>query len=108
MTKETALDRLNRMQREKEESGDKREIVETLTHQDGGEANFSELAEKLGARKEKEKKSALDGTVKYTIYVDQKVAEAFDALCLKRGDQRRYGNEALAEFVMKKARELGI
>lgn len=108
---ENAAERLARLKREREEAsknGQPSEIVNQLTHESAGEPDFSALAEKLKKRHEEEKVSALDGTVKYTIYVDTDIAEAFNALCLKRGDQRKYINQALSDFVLKKSKELGI
>lgn len=108
---ESAAERLARMKAQQEAAkkgqGNK-EIVEQLAHESTGEPDFAELAAKLQARNEKEKSSLLDGAVKYTIYVDEDIAAAFNALCLKRGDQRRFINQALAEFVKKKSKELGI
>ena len=51
---------------------------------------------------------ALANTVKFTIYVDEDVASAFQALCIQRGDQRKYATQAFADFVEKKAKELGL
>ena len=107
--KETAAERLARMKREKEQadSGDSK-LVSQLTHESGVEPDFKEIAQKLKERQNKEKKSHTTGVVKYTIYIDEDVAESFQALCLERGDQRRFATEALADFVRKKARELDI
>lgn len=109
--KESPLERLERMKREqqqaKERSGKER-IVEQLTHEDDGKPDFSELAKKLKERKENEKVPALANTVKFTIYIDEDVAEAFQSLCVQRGDQRRFATEAFSDFVTKKAKELGL
>lgn len=104
---ETALERLERVKREKEATKS-HDLVSQLTHESTGETNLEEIARKLKARQAAEKKSAMTGAVKYTIYVDEDVATAFQALCLERGDQRRYVNQALREFVEKKAKELGL
>lgn len=110
--KETAAERLERMKREKEQAGaaggDNTKLVSQLTHESTVDPDYKEIATKLRERQNKEKKSKLAGTVKYTIYVDKDVAEAFQALCLNRGDQKRFATEALADFVRKKARELDI
>lgn len=84
-------------------------LVEQLTHEDAGEPNFADIAQKLQSRMDAEKEpSFLDGTTKFTIYVDNDVAEAFKALCIKRGDQRRYATQAFSDFVIKKMKELGL
>lgn len=110
--KETALERIQRLKREKEaakeaEAGNP-DLVSQLTHESDGEPDFAELADKLKARQDEKKVYPRKGYVKYTIYIEEPIAEAFDALCLERGDQRRFASEAIADFVQKKARELGL
>lgn len=109
--KETAKERLERLKREKKEAkGGETEntgLVSQLTHESDGEPDFALIAEKLKSRKEEEKPTTTE-TVKFTIYIDKDVAQAFQALCVKRGDQRRYATEAFAEFVKRKVRELNI
>lgn len=110
--KESAADRIARMKREKEAaaetSGGTSEIVSQLTHETDGEPDFTELAKKLRDHMDGDPAPAQPKAVKYTLYIDEPVAQAFMALCVKRGDQRVYGTEALADFVKKKAREMGI
>ena len=108
---ESAIERLAKIKAEKEAAkaaAKGNDLVNQLTHDSTGEPDFAEIAEKLKERKDGEKVSVMAGAVKYTIYIDEDVATAFDALCVKRGDQRRYANEALKDFVLKKTRELGI
>jgi hypothetical protein len=86
-------------------------LIEQLTHQSTKEADFKEMAEKLKERQKAKKSPSLkdsDQYVKYTVYVEKPVAEAFQALCLKRGDQRKFANQAIKEFVEKKVKELGL
>lgn len=112
--KETVAQKLARMQRETGSAGSAEQstnadLVEQLTHEDAGEPDFAELANKLKERKDAEKEpSFLESTVKFTIYVDADVAEAFKALCIERGDQRRYATQAFSDFVLKKTKELGL
>lgn len=89
--KETAQERLERMRRESD-----------------GSPNFEDLAKKLEAIKEVEAKGKNEGHVKMTIYIRKDIADSFNALITKRGQQKEYANQALADFVQKKARELGI
>lgn len=109
---ESAAERLARMKQEREaakQDGGTEELVSQLTHESTGEPDFAEIAKKLQERHEAEKApSALDNTVKFTIYVDASVAEAFRALCIERGDQRRFATQAFADFVNKKVKELGL
>lgn len=109
--KETAKERLARMQREAAEkggSGDNTDLVSQLTHEDSGDPDFTEIAEKLKERQAKEAKGENDGYVKMTIYIEKSIADSFNALITKRGQQKEFANQALADFVQKKARELGI
>ena len=111
----SAWDRIERMKREQEEAAAKgntiadSNLVEQLTHEEAGEPDFAAIADKLKANLDAEKEpSFLDGTTKFTIYVDNDVAEAFKSLCVKRGDQRRYATQAFSDFVIKKMKELGL
>lgn len=112
--KETVAEKLARMKRETGEAGTvdpitNTDLVAQLTHEDAGEPNFADIAQKLQNRLDAEKEpSFLEGTTKFTIYVDNDVAEAFKALCVKRGDQRRYATQAFSDFIVKKMKELGL
>lgn len=112
--RESVKDKLARMQREtggaaSADPVSNADLVEQLTHEDAGEPNFANIAEKLKERQDAEREpSFLEGTTKFTIYVDNDVAEAFKALCVKRGDQRRYATQAFSDFVTKKVKELGL
>lgn len=111
----SARDRIERLKREQEEAAAKgntiadANLVEQLTHEESGKPDFAAIAEKLKENQGVEKKpSFLEGTTKFTIYVDNDVAEAFKALCPNRGDQRRYATQAFADFVNKRVKELGL
>ena len=107
--KETAAERIARMKQEREAASDgTTEIVGQLTHETDGEPDFTELAKKLRDHLDGSPASVQPNVIKYTLYIDEPVAEAFKALCVKRGDQRVYGTEALSDFVKKKAREMGF
>ena len=110
-----ALDRIEQMRRAKEEAAaqggtfEDSGLVEQLAHEDAGQPDFAAIAQRLKETQEVEKEpSFLEGTTKFTIYVDNDVAEAFKALCVKRGDQRRYATQAFADFISKKIKELGL
>jgi hypothetical protein len=112
MSKETAAERLERLKREKaaskEASTDTAELVSQLTHETTGEPDFSAIAKRLEERKAQEAKGENEGHVKMTIYVRSDVAEAFNALITKRGQQKEFVNQALIDFIQKKIRELDI
>ena len=110
-----ALDRIAQMQRAQEEAAAKggtiedSGLVEQLAHEDSGEPNLADIAEKLKARQAAEAVPTFnERTEKMTIYVDADVAEAFNSLCVNRGDKQRYVTQALREFTIKKAKELGL
>lgn len=109
MSKETAIERLERMKREKEEATSAKEeynLVGQLTHETDGEPDFAAIAEKLKERQAQEARGENDGHVKMTIYIKQDVADSFNALITKRGQQKEFANQAIADFVAKKAKEL--
>ena len=110
--KETTQERLERMKREREEAakkaGEDGQLVDQLTHKSDGEPNFAEIARRLRERQEQETKGENDGYVKMTIYIREDIAEAFSSLVTKRGQQKEFANIALADFVQKKIRELGL
>lgn len=112
--KKRVADKLARMRRDTDEVGAAdqsahADLVEQLAHEESGQPNFADIAEKLKERQDAEKEPTfLEGTTKFTIYVDNDVAEAFKALCVKRGDQRRYATQAFADFISKKIKELGL
>lgn len=114
MSKETAAERLARMKREKEAAdaanhdAQGTDLVGQLTHEDDGSPDFTDLAAKLEERKALEAKGENAGHVKMTIYVREDIARSFNALITKRGQQKLFINQALQDFVQKKARELGL
>ena len=111
--KETTQERLERMKREREAAAKKtgetdNTLVEQLTHTDSGDPNFAEVAQKLRERQEQEAKGENDDYEKMTIYIRKDIAEAFNALAIKRGQKKEFANAALADFVQKKIRELNL
>lgn len=113
--KETAAERIARMKREKEEAQAKAQtqtvksdLVNQLTHETDGAPDFSDLAKKLEERKAQEARGENEGHVKMTIYIREDIAKSFNALITKRGQQKEYANQAFADFIQKKSRELGL
>ncbi|MBQ9169153.1 MAG: hypothetical protein IJX67_12230 [Oscillospiraceae bacterium] len=108
---ETALERIERMKREKEASRattPEDALVSQLTHESDGEPDFSEIAKKLEERKAQEAKGENENHVKMTIYVRSDIAASFNALITKRGQQKSFVNQALSDFILKKSKELGL
>ena len=112
MSDKNTNNRLERIKREKEAakaaSKENSELVSQLTHETDGEPDLSDLAKKLEERKAKEAKGENFGYVKMTIYVEENLAAAFNALITKRGQQKEFTNIALRDFVIKKSKELGL
>lgn len=112
--KETAKERIARLQREQAEAAAKEgpvaksDMVAQLTHEDPGEPDFSKIAKKLEERKAQEAKGENEGYVKMTIYIREDIAASFNALITKRGQQKEFANQAFKDFVAKKIRELGL
>lgn len=106
---ESAQDRLKRQREEAEQKRQQEvtDLVGQLTHESNGEPDYAAIAEQLKQRQETTSAAKPD-YVKFTIYIDRPIAEAFKALCTQVGDQRVFATEAFADFVKKKAREKGI
>lgn len=108
----SAIERLANLKKEQEAAKaaapKDTELVSQLTHENDGKPDFSELAQKLQERQAKEAKGENENHVKLTIYVEENLAAAFNALITKRGQQKEFINIAISDFVQKKARELGI
>ena len=110
--KETVREKLARMQRETGEAASaapvNADLIEQLTHEDTGSPDFTEIAKKLEERKAQEAKGENEGYVKMTIYIREDIADSFNALITKRGQQKLFANEAFSDFILKKSRELGL
>ena len=72
------------------------------------EPDFLEITKQLKKRSQEDSKGENDGYVKMTIYIKEDIADAFNALIVKRGQQKEFANEAFADFVIKKAKEYGL
>lgn len=109
--KETTQERMARLKREREaakKAGDDSQLIGQLTDESTGEPDFSEIAQKLKERKKKESKGENFNHVKMTMYIRRDIFEAFNALITKRGQQKEFTNQALAEFIARKAKELDV
>ena len=111
--KETVAEKLARLQRESGEVKpadpvESADLVSQLTHEDTGKPDFTDLAKKLEERKAQEAKGENEGYVKMTIYIREDIADSFNALITKRGQQKAFANEAFADFIIKKSKELGL
>lgn len=111
--KQTVAERLEELKRQQEAAKSqnihqKEELIEQLTHESDGSPDFSQIVEKLQQRKEEVAKGENEGYQKMTIYIRDDIADSFNALLTKRGDQKKFANIAFADFVKKKVKELGL
>lgn len=98
--------RLSKLDNQKEEIKSANVVNNIIAGKE--EKDLKAIAQELKERKEKEPDSINDPDlyIKDTIYIEKDVYEAFNALCLKRGDKKQFTNEALRDYVKKKYKEL--
>ena len=108
---ESVTERLERMKREKAASktvSGTTEIINDLSNDSAEDLDFAVLAKRLMDRKEQEWSGDNEDYRKMTIYIRNDIADTFNALLTKRGQQKEFANIAFADFVKKKAKELGL
>lgn len=99
--------RLEGLKKEKEAIvGNPSKVINGIVNQEQESPDFAKIAEELQKRHEEEKRSLNDNYIKDTIYIEENIYRAFNALCVERGMKKQLVNEALADFVQKKYREL--
>lgn len=81
-------------------------VIGGIISQEQEAPDFAQIAEELQQRHAEEARSLNTGYVKDTIYIEENIYKAFNALCTERGMKKQLVNEALADFVQKKYREL--
>lgn len=109
MSKKQITDKLNRIQQQKEQlpqPSEKAELVNKILNQEEETIDMKAIAEALQEQRE-EQPGLNDGYRKDTLYIQEDLYEAFNALCVNRGDKKKFVNEALRDFVLKKYKELG-
>lgn len=103
-------ERLNSLQQKKEEltthNGDKGELVNKIMNQDEEVTSLDAIAKELQERREAEAVGENEGYVKDTIYIRKDIYEAFNALCLKRGDKKKHANAAFERYVLEQYRKI--
>lgn len=102
-------ERLNSIQQKKEQfahNGDKGELVTKIMNQEEEKVDMKAIAEAL--QEQREEQPGLNvGYRKDTLYIQEDIYNAFNALCVNRGDKKKFVNEAIQDFVLKKYKELG-
>ena len=108
MSKNNKLqDRLAGLQQDKDTiKGNSGKVISGIISQEQETPDFAKIAEELQQRHEQEKRSLNDSYVKDTIYIEENIYKAFNALCTERGMKKQLVNEALADYVKKRYREL--
>lgn len=81
-------------------------VIGGIISQEQEAPDFAQIAEELQQRHAEEARSLNTGYIKDTIYIEENIYKAFNALCTERGMKKQLVNEALADFVQKKYREL--
>lgn len=101
--------RLAGLQKEKEAIvGNPSKVINGIVNQEQEAPDFAKIAEELQKRHEEEAKSLNDPEefVKDTIYIQKNIYIAFNSLCLKRGDKKQFVNQALADYIQKRYKEI--
>ena len=102
-------ERLNSLQQKKEQfahNGDKGELVSKIMNQEEEATSLDAIAKELQERREAEAVGENEGYVKDTIYIRKDIYEAFNALCIKRGDKKKHANAALERYVLEEYRKI--
>ena len=106
MSNNTELDeKLQRLKASRKEEP-KSDMVDEFTGAKDPQDEMMRIAAELKKQKEEKKSSLNNDYVKDTIYIRSDIYEAFNALCIKQGDKKKYANEAFKDFVLKKYNQM--
>lgn len=108
MSKNKVNERLSSLQQQKEHftPGDKGELVHKMMNQEKEDVSLDDIARELQERREAEATGENEGYVKDTIYIRKDIYDAFNALCLKRGDKKKHANAAFERYVLEEYKKL--
>lgn len=95
-----------KLERLKGKKDGKTEVIDEFIGNKDEVSQMAQIAEALKKQKEQEQSSLNENYVKDTIYIQQDIHAAFNALCIKQGDKKKYANEAFRDFVMKKYKQM--
>lgn len=84
----------------------KNDMVDEFTGTKDMADQMKQIAAQLKKQKEEKQSSLNDDYVKDTIYIERNIYEAFNALCIKQGDKKKFANEAFADYVMKRYNQM--
>lgn len=85
---------------------DKKRVIDGIVNPEVEQPDFEKMAKELMDRHQKEAKSVNDGYTKDTVYIRTDLYKAFNALVTQRGMKKELMNEAIADFVLKKYKEI--
>ncbi len=109
MSKNKITDQLNRLQQQKGQlphPSEKAELVNKIMNQEEETVDMKAIAEALQEQNKEKAPGLNEGYTKDTLYIEDDIYKAFNALCVNRGDKKKFVNEALKDFVLKKYKEL--
>lgn len=72
------------------------------------ETDLSEIVLKMKEAQHEQRTSLNDGYVRMTVYVRDDIMAGMKSLCPRQGQLKQRVNEALEEYIVKKAREMGV
>ena len=94
--KETMQERLARLKQEKEQKKEtvNSSVLSQLTHEEDSTPDFDKMTEEFKKIQANQEPGANEKYRKDTLYIKDSLYSAFNALCINRGDKKRYANEA--------------
>ena len=94
------MNQLGELGKNKEEIKKKAYTIDDVTKDEPQEIDFEAIAAELEEQVE-EHESLNSGHVKTTLYIEESVWKAFNALTRGRGEKKSGANEALSDWVVK-------
>lgn len=82
------------------------EMRSQMTEQKDDTPDLAAIAEEFKKRHEEKATGANDGYTKDTIYIEDALYEAMQALCLTRGDKKHHVNNAYRDYILKMHKQL--
>lgn len=94
------MNQLGELSKNKEEIKKKAYTIDDVVKDEPQEIDFADIAAEL-EQQEEEPESLNQGFIKTTLYVDEGVWRAFNALTRGRGEKKAGANQALSDWVLK-------
>ena len=106
MSKNDQINKRLEAMRKKENESQPTKVIDKIVNQEEVKPDLKKIAQELQERHQKEAVSANSGFIKDTLYIEEDVYRAFNALCVKRGEKKTRVNEALREYVEKEYKKI--